>query len=70
MKHTYTLVSFHFMNMYFECDDHIEARKVFDKMSARYFSIWNNVLSGYVKVSMIDVSWKLFAKIVAKMLFL
>ena len=48
IKHTNTLVSNHFMNVYFECGDHVEARKVFDKMSV---SIWNNVLSGYVIVN-------------------
>ncbi|XP_057523909.1 pentatricopeptide repeat-containing protein At2g21090, partial [Amaranthus tricolor] len=66
MKHPNTLVSNHLMHVYFECGDHIEARKVFDKMIVRNLFRWNNALSGYVKIGMINVARKLFDKMVER----
>ncbi|XP_021846780.2 pentatricopeptide repeat-containing protein At2g21090 [Spinacia oleracea] len=60
MKHPSTLISNHLMHMYFECGDHIEARKVFDKMSVRNLYSWNNALSGYAKLGMIDAARRVF----------
>lgn len=62
MKHPNTLVSNHLMHMYFECGDHVEARKVFDKMSVRNVYSWNNALSGYAKLGMLDAARRLFDK--------
>ncbi|KAL2937160.1 hypothetical protein RDABS01_020609 [Bienertia sinuspersici] len=62
VKHPNTLVSNHLIHMYFECGDHIEARKVFDKMSVRNLYSWNNALSGYAKLGMLNAARKLFDK--------
>ncbi|XP_021753111.1 pentatricopeptide repeat-containing protein At2g21090-like [Chenopodium quinoa] len=62
MKHPSTIVSNYLMHMYFECGDHIEARKVFDKMSVRNVYSWNNVLSGYAKLGMLDAARRIFNK--------
>lgn len=62
MKHPSTLISNHLMHMYFECGDHVEARKVFDKMSVRNVYSWNNALSGYAKLGMLDAARKVFDK--------
>uniref|UniRef100_A0A7C9E1S4 Uncharacterized protein n=1 Tax=Opuntia streptacantha TaxID=393608 RepID=A0A7C9E1S4_OPUST len=62
MKHPNILVSNHLMHMYFECGDHVEARKVFDKMSVRNLYSWNNALSGYTKLGMLDAARRLFDK--------
>lgn len=66
MKHPNTLVSNHLLHMYFECGDHVEARKVFDKMSVRNLYTWNNALSGYTKLGMLDAARRLFDKMAEK----
>lgn len=66
MKHPSTLVSNHLMRMYFECGDHVEGRKVFDKMSVRNLYSWNNALSGYAKLGMLDAARRLFDRMAEK----
>lgn len=46
--------------MYFKCGSDIDARKVFEKMSARNLYSWNYMLSGYAKQGMIQKARILF----------
>ncbi|OVA19852.1 Pentatricopeptide repeat [Macleaya cordata] len=62
LKHPKTFLSNHLINMYFQCGDDIEARKVFDKMSVRNLFSWNNMLSGYAKLGMLKPAKRLFDK--------
>ncbi|GMH02985.1 hypothetical protein Nepgr_004824 [Nepenthes gracilis] len=65
-KHANTFVTNHIIDMYFKCGDHIEARKVFDKMSVRNLYSWNNVLSGYARLGMLNPARRLFDKMPEK----
>lgn len=60
MKRPITFLSNHLINMYGKCGDHMEARKVFDKMSVKSLYSWNNMLSGYMKLGMLKPARKLF----------
>lgn len=60
LKHPNTFLANHLINMYGKCGDHIEARRVFDKMSARNLYSWNNMLSGYAKQLMVKPARRLF----------
>ncbi|XP_058188977.1 pentatricopeptide repeat-containing protein At2g21090 [Rhododendron vialii] len=57
-----TLLSNHLIKFYCRCGEHVEARKVFDKMSARNLYSWNSMLSGYAKSGMIKPARRLFDK--------
>lgn len=61
-----TLVSNHLINMYFKCEDHVQGRKVFDKMSSKNLYTWNNALSGYAKLGMLNAAQRLFDKMPQK----
>lgn len=52
--------------MYFSCGDHVNARKVFDKMEVRNLYSWNNMLSGYVKLGMMKQARSFFHKMPEK----
>ncbi|XP_021719530.1 pentatricopeptide repeat-containing protein At2g21090-like, partial [Chenopodium quinoa] len=62
MKRPSTIVLNYLMRMYFECGDHIDGRKVFDKMLVRNVYSWNNALSGYAKLGMLDAARRIFNK--------
>ncbi|KAL9231835.1 hypothetical protein vseg_007005 [Gypsophila vaccaria] len=62
LKRPSTLLSNFLMHFYFECGDHSRARQVFDKMSLRNLYSWNNALSGYAKLGMVDAAKSLFDK--------
>ena len=66
LKRPGTFLSNHLINMYAKCGKEVEARKVFDKMSARNLYSWNNMLSGYAKLGMIKPARKLFDKMPEK----
>ncbi|XP_006361889.1 pentatricopeptide repeat-containing protein At2g21090 isoform X1 [Solanum tuberosum] len=59
-KHPTTFLANHLINMYGRCGDHMEARKVFDKMTTRNLYSWNNMLSGYTKLGLIKAAKRLF----------
>lgn len=65
-KHPSTFLANHLINMYGKCGDHIEARKLFDKMTTRNLYSWNNMLSGYIKLGMIKAAKRLFDKMPEK----
>ncbi|KAK7264172.1 hypothetical protein RJT34_31777 [Clitoria ternatea] len=55
-----TLLANHLISMYFSCGDHVQARKVFDKMEVRNLYTWNSMLSGYVKLGMMKQARSFF----------
>ncbi|KAL3381808.1 hypothetical protein AABB24_001752 [Solanum stoloniferum] len=59
-KHPTTFLANHLISMYGRCGDHMEARKVFDKMTTRNLYSWNNMLSGYTKLGLIKAAKRLF----------
>ncbi|KAI3446236.1 hypothetical protein Pfo_002901 [Paulownia fortunei] len=61
-NHPNTFLSNHLMNMYAKCGDHVKAREVFDKMSARNLYSWNNMISGYANLGMVKAAKRLFDK--------
>ncbi|KAK6136600.1 hypothetical protein DH2020_029633 [Rehmannia glutinosa] len=61
-KHPSTFLSNHLINMYAKCGDHVKAREVFDKMTARNLYSWNNMLSGYANLGMVKAAKRLFDK--------
>ncbi|KAK7258038.1 hypothetical protein RIF29_32432 [Crotalaria pallida] len=61
-KRPTTFLSNHLICMYFRCGDHVNARKVFDKMDVRNLYSWNTMLSGYVKLGMVKQARRLFYK--------
>lgn len=65
-KHPDRSVSNHLINMYSKCGDHVKAREVFDKMSARNLYSWNNMLSGYANLGMVMAAKRLFDKMPEK----
>ncbi|XP_040993561.1 pentatricopeptide repeat-containing protein At2g21090-like [Juglans microcarpa x Juglans regia] len=66
LKNSTTFLSNQLIAVYFRCGDEVEARKVFDKMSARNLYTWNNMLSGYAKMGMIKPAKRLFDKMPEK----
>ncbi|XP_052191911.1 pentatricopeptide repeat-containing protein At2g21090 isoform X2 [Diospyros lotus] len=60
LKKPNSFLSNHLINMYCKCGNHVEARKVFDKMAARNLYSWNNMLSGYTKLGMIKPAKRIF----------
>lgn len=46
--------------MYGKCGDHVEARKVFDKMPERNLYSWNNLLSGFAGLGMVKPARRVF----------
>ncbi|KAL3529743.1 hypothetical protein ACH5RR_009065 [Cinchona calisaya] len=62
LKHPNTFLANHLINLYSKCGDHIEARQVFDRMTARNLYSWNNMLSGYAKQLMVKPARRLFDK--------
>ncbi|KAK6804895.1 hypothetical protein RDI58_002679 [Solanum bulbocastanum] len=65
-KHPTTFLANHLINMYGRCGDHMEARKVFDKMTTRNLYSWNNMLSGYTKLGLIKAAKRLFEQMPEK----
>ncbi|KAL7118560.1 hypothetical protein ACP275_02G010200 [Erythranthe tilingii] len=61
-KRPNAFLSNHLINMYAKCGDHVKARDVFDKMTARNLYSWNNMLSGYAKLGMVKAAKRLFDK--------
>ncbi|CAH9057175.1 unnamed protein product [Cuscuta europaea] len=62
LKHPSTFIANHLINMYSKCGDHVEARKVFDKLTTKNIYSWNTMLSGYAKLGMVKPALKLFEK--------
>ncbi|KAL3349505.1 hypothetical protein AABB24_022564 [Solanum stoloniferum] len=65
-KHPTTFLANHLISMYGRCSDHMEARKVFDKMTTRNLYSWNNMLSGYTKLGLIKAAKRLFEQMPEK----
>lgn len=65
-KRPCTFLSNHLINMYFKCGNEVEARKVFDKMTARNLYSWNNMLSGYANLENLVAAKNLFDKMPEK----
>lgn len=66
IKRPTTIVANHLIGMYFQCGNDIEARKVFDKMSARNLYSWNHMLSGYAKLGNVNQARKMFDRMTEK----
>nr|GMC83451.1 pentatricopeptide repeat-containing protein At2g21090 [Ipomoea batatas] len=66
LKHPNTFLANHLINMYSKCGDHVEARKIFDKMTTKNMYSWNSMLSGYAKLGMAKPARRLFDKMAQK----